>query len=102
MADEEAGPRPVDNPLHIEDIAAPIVYADFCTGGGPANGTNITLTFVTGILDHRFNPPQTVGKTVLRLIMPREQMKATADFINKLVGDLESGTTPPAKNTTLN
>lgn len=101
MADE-AEARPVDNPAHVEDLSAPIVYADVCLGGGPSNGGNLTLTFATGILDHRFNPPPTVGKTVLRLVMPMEQMRATADFINRLLSDLESDIATPAKNSKLN
>ena len=104
--DKATGPPPFANPLHIEDVAAPIIYVDTCFGGGPAYGDNIELTFATKILDHRHNPPVTLTKTNLRLISSRRSLQATAEFINKLLADLEAGIgsggeTPPA-NTTLN
>ncbi|HEY5409921.1 MAG TPA: hypothetical protein VIJ94_04255 [Caulobacteraceae bacterium] len=66
------------------------------------NGDNVALTFVSRIMDHRHNPPTNLDVTVLRLVMPREALRATALFIDKLLVDMEAGSTPSATNTRLN
>lgn len=103
MADEEAPPPALANPLHVEDIAAPIIYVDHCLGGGfSGSGDNITLTFATKILDHRHNPPVSLTKTVLRLVMPRNARADTAGFIGELLGKIEKGGEAPPANATIN
>lgn len=98
MSDEAEGTPPT-GPMgipHFEDVNAPLVYADACAGGGlTASGDNITLTFVAKFLDHRHNPPQAGTKTVLRLVMPREAMISTAQFVVGFVESLEAGKPPP-------
>jgi len=88
---DQSGPHAVDNPSHVEDLAAPIIYADMCIGGGPMHGDNITLTFSVKILDHRQNPPGTGDKTVLRLVLPRRSAWDMATFVQKFLTDLEAG-----------
>lgn len=100
MADEET--PPLANPTHFEDVAVPIVYADFVMGGGPINGDNITLTFATTVLDHRHNPPQRITKSVMRLVMPRVALIGAADFVQQITKPLEPGSSPPPANTTIN
>jgi hypothetical protein len=86
---------------HFEDVNAPMVYADFCMGGGPMMGDNITLTFVAKLLDHNQTPPAANSKTVLRLVMPRHGAADMAEFIRGLLASLEAGGAAPT-NATLN
>src|SRR4051812_25798292 len=88
---DQPGPHAVDNPSHVEDLAAPIIYADMCIGAGPMHGDNLTLTFSVKILDHRHNPPGTGDKTVLRLVIPRRSAGEMARFVQKFLNDLEMG-----------
>lgn len=90
------------NPSHVEDITAPIIYADLCFGGGPMNGDNATLSFVTKILDHRTNPPTNATKTVLRLVMPRSAIREMAGFMTKLLDDIAGAQDAPPANAKLN
>ena len=87
---------------HFEDVNAPIVYADWCWGGGAVNGENLTLTFVTKILNHTENPPASHTKTVLRLVIPKIAASAMADFIKNHLANIEAGHEMAATNKTLN
>lgn len=97
---EATGPLGVP---HIEDVTAPIVYADHCLGGGVSGaGDNVVLTFAVKALDHRSATPAALTKTVLRLVMPRASVANTAEFIASFLGSLEAGAESAAKNTTIN
>lgn len=65
-------------------------------------GDNVTVTFATKVLDHRFNPPLSVSRTALRLIMPRDTAKGAAEFLRQLVDSLEAGVSDPQPNRALN
>jgi hypothetical protein len=92
----------VANPNHVEDLSAPMVFVDRCLGGGPMQGDNVTLSFAAKILDSRFNPPASVTKTVLRLVIPKASARELAAFIARLLEDLESDEAPPDAHTSLN
>jgi hypothetical protein len=96
-----ADQKPVGVP-HLEDPYAPIVYADVCLGGGAMTGDNITLTFATKFLDHHQNPPSTHTKTVLRLVIPRQQAEPMVGLLNQLITAMETSGGAPVAHSTIN
>lgn len=66
---------------YFEDTTAPIVYADTVWSVGRMGGDNVALTFATKTLDHTTSPPQAVMKTVLRLIIPKGQLKEAVEWL---------------------
>jgi hypothetical protein len=92
----------IAHPNHIEDLSAPLIFADCCFGGGPMMGDNVTLSFAAKILDSRFDPPASASKTVLRLVIPRASARELSAFLTKLLADLEAGQAPPETPSQIN
>lgn len=94
---DETEDKPARTP-HIEDINAPQIYADSLWGAGLMGGDNVTLTFGAKIMDHNQSPPATVTKTVLRLVIPRSDLVASATWLAKWLESIASGQAAPASD----
>lgn len=72
--------KQVDIPL-IDDLDAPVVFADELTGGGTLQG-NFNMTFAVAQYNHSVSPPRMYRKVCLRLVMPLAAATGAAQFLN--------------------
>ena len=73
-------------PIVLDDVDAPVIYADELVGAGSLHG-NISLTFSVVQHDHSQTPVKPYRKVCLRLVLPAVAVRA----IVQLVGQATQG-----------
>lgn len=76
-------------PPVIDDVHAPVVFADELVGAGTLQG-NVSLTFAVVQHDHGQNPAKPYRKVCLRLVIPSAAVRAVAQLV------AQSQAAPPA------
>ena len=67
-------------PPVIDDIHAPVVFADELVGAGTLQG-NVSLAFAVVQHDHSQNPAKPYRKVCLRLVIPAIAVRAIAQLV---------------------
>jgi hypothetical protein len=72
-------------PAVIDDVHAPVIFADELVGAGTLQG-NVNLTFAVVQYDHSQNPAKPYRKVCLRLVLPTNAVRAIAQLVNQAQG----------------
>ena len=81
-------------PIVIDDVDAPVIFADELVGAGSLHG-NISLTFSVVQHDHSQNPVKPYRKVCLRLILPAVAVRAIVQLVSQAT-QAGQGIAPPA------
>ena len=91
MATQSAKPA---LPVVMDDIDAPVIFADELVGAGSLHG-NISLTFSVVQHDHSQNPVKPYRKVCLRLVLPAVAVRAIVQLVGQAT-QAGQGISPPA------
>jgi hypothetical protein len=69
-------------PAVVDDVHAPVVFADELVGAGSLQG-NVSLTFAVVQHDHSQNPVKPYRKVCLRLVLPTAAVRAIAQLVGQ-------------------
>ena len=69
-------------PPVVDDIHAPVVFADELVGAGSLQG-NVSLAFAVVQHDHSQNPVKPYRKVCLRLVLPTTAVRAIAQLVGQ-------------------
>jgi hypothetical protein len=72
-------------PSVIDDVHAPVIFADELVGAGSLQG-NVNLTFAVVQYDHSENPAKPYRKVCLRLVLPALAVRAIAQLAGQAQG----------------
>ena len=92
MADQPAKPA---LPIVIDDVHAPVIFADELVGAGSLQG-NVSLTFAVVQHDHSQQPVKAYRKICLRLVLPTVAVRTIAQLVNQASQAGQAGTPPLA------
>ena len=84
-------PKPALPPV-VDDIHAPVIFADELVGAGSLQG-NVSLAFAVVQHDHSQNPVKPYRKVCLRLVLPTTAVRAIAQLVGQAA---QAGQAAPA------